>query len=80
MSAVTAVATVAVSSAETAALPSAVRVMSSIIAPVVSPIVTASVAGVLEHCIEPVAVRITDEDDLLGLGFCHPEACFGGDP
>ena len=46
MSAVTAVATVAVLSAETAALPSAVRVMSSIIAPVVSPIVTAPVAGV----------------------------------
>ena len=46
MSAVTAVAAVAMLSAETAAMPSAVRVMSSIIAPVVSPIVTAPVAGV----------------------------------
>ena len=45
MSAVTAVATVAVSPAETAAVPSAVGVVTSFIAPVVSPVVPAPVAG-----------------------------------
>ena len=44
ISAVTAVATVAVSPAETAAVPSAVGVVTSFIAPVVSPVVPAPVA------------------------------------